>query len=102
MFEERALILEKLGRHDQAISIYVHVLKDAQRAMDYCSRVYDKTDTEKKEVFTVLMKQLLGGPNLGGLPGMTIETEPHVPDIKNVMKLLKDYAPYLDPMNVLS
>jgi hypothetical protein len=62
--------------------------------------VYDKNDPERKEVFTILMKLLLRGPAAGVLPGMSVESTEHKPDIKSVMKLLKDYAPYLDPTNV--
>lgn len=40
MFEERAIILGKLGKHEQALSIYVTVLSDIQRAKEYCDKVY--------------------------------------------------------------
>lgn len=40
LFEERAIILGKLGRHEQALSIYVSVLADIQRAKEYCDKVY--------------------------------------------------------------
>lgn len=40
LFEERAIILGKLGRHEQALSIYVSVLSDIQRAKEYCDKVY--------------------------------------------------------------
>ena len=31
-FEERAILLGRLGRHEQALAIYVHVLKDFDMA----------------------------------------------------------------------
>lgn len=40
LFEERALILGRLGRHQQAISIYINVLNNVQRAVQYCNNVY--------------------------------------------------------------
>jgi len=101
MFEERALILERLGRHDQVLLIYVTVLNDVKKAMEYCKHVYNKNDPEKREVFTVLMRMLLTPPVPGILPGMSVDAGArHVPDIDNVMKLLKDYAPYLEPIKV--
>ena len=39
-FEERALLLGRLGKHEQALAIYAHVLKDTRRAEDYCRRNY--------------------------------------------------------------
>lgn len=35
LFEERALLLGRLGRHDQALAIYVHVVKDDKMAEEY-------------------------------------------------------------------
>lgn len=42
LFEERAIILGRLGRHQQAISIYVNLLNDVPRAIQYCNNVYAK------------------------------------------------------------
>lgn len=42
MYEERAIILEKLGRHEQALSIYVTVMNNVELAIQYCDRVYNK------------------------------------------------------------
>lgn len=42
LFEERAIILGRLGRHQQAISIYVHLLNDITKAIQYCNNVYTK------------------------------------------------------------
>lgn len=100
MFEERAMVLERMGRHDQVLAIYVTVLKDPRKAMEYCKMIYEKSDVSKKEVFSVLMKMLLSGPTPVSLPGLSLELSPHVSDIPSVMMLLKDYAPYLDPIQV--
>lgn len=42
LFEERAIILGRLGRHQQAISIYISLLNDIPRAIQYCQNVYTK------------------------------------------------------------
>ena len=39
-FEERALLFGRLGKHEQALAIYAHLLKDTRRAEDYCRRNY--------------------------------------------------------------
>ena len=68
LFEERALILGRLGRHHQAISIYVNLLNDVPRAIQYCNNVYERceksTDGAKSEdgsdqVYVTLIQQLL-------------------------------------------
>ena len=35
LYEERAVLLAKLGQHEAALSIYVHTLKDMQTAETY-------------------------------------------------------------------
>ncbi|XP_063978335.1 vam6/Vps39-like protein isoform X3 [Diachasmimorpha longicaudata] len=44
LFEERAIILGRLGSHQQAISIYVNLLNDVPRAIKYCQNVYGGYD----------------------------------------------------------
>lgn len=48
-FEERAIVLGKLGRHEQVLSMYVTVLHDTDRAIEYCNKVHllKKEDSEK-------------------------------------------------------
>ena len=50
LFEERALLLGRLGRHDVALAIYAHVLSDPQMAENYCKRTYDPENEENKDV----------------------------------------------------
>ncbi|KAF2722339.1 hypothetical protein K431DRAFT_266742 [Polychaeton citri CBS 116435] len=38
--EARAIVLEKIGNHRQALSIYVYQLNDPVKAEDYCNRIY--------------------------------------------------------------
>lgn len=42
LLEERAIILGRLGKHEQAITIYVRALGDIQKATEYCKKVYEK------------------------------------------------------------
>jgi hypothetical protein len=39
LFEERAIVLGKLGRHEHALAIYMSILRDVPRAVDYCDKV---------------------------------------------------------------
>lgn len=50
LFEERALLLGRLGRHDVALAMYAHILRDPKMAEDYCRKMYDPEKEENKEV----------------------------------------------------
>ena len=49
-YEERALLLGRLGRHEQALAIYAHILKDTKRAEEYCRRNYARDPEANKDV----------------------------------------------------
>nr|CAD7463732.1 unnamed protein product [Timema tahoe] len=72
MFEERAIILGKLGRHEQALSVYVSVLGDVPKAMEYCDKV--------------------------SVPA-PIKTEP---DLETALALLEQHANKINPVKALS
>jgi len=55
-FEERAIVLGKLGRHEQVLSMYVTVLDDINRAIEYCDKVYKSKNEDCDQV--ILLKQL--------------------------------------------
>lgn len=40
MFEERALLLGKLGQHKEALAIYVYILRDHKMAEEYVVAVF--------------------------------------------------------------
>ncbi|KAK2723616.1 hypothetical protein QYM36_002081, partial [Artemia franciscana] len=56
--EERAFILGRLGRHKEALSIFVNTLNDLQGAEKYCSREY-VASSNGKDVYVILLKFLL-------------------------------------------
>ncbi|CAH8842405.1 unnamed protein product [Trichobilharzia szidati] len=43
-FEERALLLANLNKHEQALSLWVHVLDDWNRAVNHCINVYQRSE----------------------------------------------------------
>jgi len=55
LFEERALLLSHLGRHEVALAIYAHVLKEPEMAEEYCRKNYDPEREESREVRTLLV-----------------------------------------------
>ena len=60
-FEERAILLGRSGRHEDALAIYVLVLNDLVEAEAYCERVINDADatTDAKHVFLHLLRLYL-------------------------------------------
>jgi Vam6/Vps39-like protein vacuolar protein sorting-associated protein 39 len=55
--EERAIVLGKLGKHHDALSIYVNILNNIEKAEMYCEKVYNQRETpDSKKVFYQLLK----------------------------------------------
>ncbi|XP_023290405.1 vam6/Vps39-like protein [Orussus abietinus] len=114
LFEERAIILGRLGRHEQVISIYINLLNDVPRAIQYCNSVYSKFHDQKNankskqqdgagEVYVMLIQQLLK-PDSEGI--LTAGCNPEVqktaqPDLEMALKLLKDHALKVNPLKAL-
>ncbi|CAI2165267.1 3075_t:CDS:10 [Funneliformis geosporum] len=63
-YEARAILLSRIGQHDQALIIYVHKLKSEKLAEEYCIKNYIETDDPTKNVFISLLKIYLR-PNNG-------------------------------------
>lgn len=55
--EERAIVLGKMGKHHDALSIYVNILNDTDKAEAYCDNIYLQTDVlGSKQVFYELLQ----------------------------------------------
>jgi Vam6/Vps39-like protein vacuolar protein sorting-associated protein 39 len=55
--EERAVVLGKLGKHHEALTIYVNILNDTEKAEAYCEDVYAQANIiDSKQVFYQLLK----------------------------------------------
>ncbi|KAF4597180.1 Vacuolar morphoproteinsis protein 6 [Pleurotus pulmonarius] len=55
LYEARAILLGRMGRHDQALGLYVYQLHDYTKAEEYCKRVY-KPGSETDGVFLTLLR----------------------------------------------
>ncbi|KAK7032798.1 rab guanyl-nucleotide exchange factor [Favolaschia claudopus] len=58
LFEARAILLGRFGRHDQALELYVYRLHDYQKAEQHCNRVY-RPDTPTSNVYLTLLRLYL-------------------------------------------
>ncbi|KAN0132921.1 hypothetical protein V8E53_009286 [Lactarius tabidus] len=55
LFETRAILLGRLGRHDSALEIYVYRLRDYDKAERYCKRIH-QPETETRNIFFTLLR----------------------------------------------
>ncbi|XP_024940137.1 vam6/Vps39-like protein isoform X2 [Cephus cinctus] len=115
LFEERAIILGRLGRHKQAISIYMNLLNDIPRAIQYCNNVYarfqNQTNADKvkqqhdgvDEVYVTLIQQLLKPDNEGVLmAGCSSKIQKTAqPDLETALELLEEHASKINPLKAL-
>ncbi|XP_045918194.1 vam6/Vps39-like protein isoform X2 [Micropterus dolomieu] len=73
LLEERALLLGRMGKHEQALFIYVHILKDTRMAEEYCHRHYDSLVEGNKDVYLSLLRMYLSPPDVHCLGPITME-----------------------------
>ncbi|CAG9762236.1 unnamed protein product [Ceutorhynchus assimilis] len=100
LLEERALILGRLGKHDQAIALYVRALGDVKKAENYCSQMYD---TGNKNVYVSLISLVLLPDSYPlTLPGVTLSPKTAQPDLELALRLLEDNASKINPVEMLA
>lgn len=56
LLAERAVLLGKLKQHNQALAIYVMVLDDYEKALQYCDQVYQKGGLNAHQVDIFIKK----------------------------------------------
>ncbi|KAK0163473.1 hypothetical protein PV327_007148 [Microctonus hyperodae] len=111
LYEEIAIILGRLGRHHQAISIYVNLLNDLPRAIQYCNNVYSKYQSQKDieggkcqdgadEIYVTLIQQLLKPEPIIMAGNPEVQRTPQ-PDLETALELLEQYASKIMSIKVL-
>ncbi|OBZ90217.1 Vam6/Vps39-like protein [Choanephora cucurbitarum] len=63
LFEERAILLSRIGQHDQALDIYVYKLQNYAMAEEYCTKVYQEDPTKGEKMYLTLLKVYLQPSN---------------------------------------
>ncbi|CAG8709159.1 3559_t:CDS:10, partial [Funneliformis mosseae] len=89
-YEARAILLSRIGQHDQALNIYVHKLKSEKMAEKYCIKNYIETDDPTKNVFISLLKIYLRPSN-----GEKIMLDPAI-------RLLSRHGSYVNASDALN
>uniref|UniRef100_A0A7S2RV46 CNH domain-containing protein n=1 Tax=Mucochytrium quahogii TaxID=96639 RepID=A0A7S2RV46_9STRA len=59
LYSEYAIILSKLGRHSEALNIYVNDLNSYKQAEEYCESMYVAGDPQRNGIFLLLLEALV-------------------------------------------
>lgn len=100
LFEERAIILGKLGIHEKVIAIYLQINGDLQGAADYCERV-SSADDSNDTIYVSLIRALLTVPKVPPYSDAKLHPNCLQPNVDFVLKLLDEHATKINPLAVL-
>ncbi|KAK7104918.1 vam6/Vps39-like protein [Littorina saxatilis] len=94
--EERAILLGRLGRHEQALAIYIYLLNSSHLAEGYCENNYDPDREESKDVYLYLLKMYLQPPDMS-LLGLAPGEAPSIRhNTESALRLLEKHAHQVD------
>ena len=91
--EERAILLGSLGRHEEALAIYLYQMRDVDRATEYCEKHY----SPGSGIYTVLFRFMLKPPE--SLPP-DVDRRPPC-DVDAALKVVAEHGPKMDPAAVI-
>ncbi|XP_042910118.1 vam6/Vps39-like protein isoform X1 [Parasteatoda tepidariorum] len=103
LYDEGAVILGKLGRHDDALTIYIHILQNYSKAERYCEKHYHKDKPGNQDVYLVLLKLYLPSAENQkiNIPAVGYVPIPK-PNIERAISILKQYSNKIDSFKALS
>ncbi|KAM4013849.1 vam6/Vps39-like protein [Anomaloglossus baeobatrachus] len=91
LLEERALLLGRMGKHEQALFIYVHILKDTNMAEQYCHKHYDYAKDGNKDVYLSLIRMYLSPPDGHCLGPIKMKQVLALPNISAALAVLEQH-----------
>ncbi|XP_022644314.1 vam6/Vps39-like protein isoform X2 [Varroa destructor] len=103
LYLECAIVMGKLGRHQDALTIYIHVLRDLKRAEDYCVEQYLGKKACDRNVFIILLTLYITPAKicLKALDISAPAAESDPPDIMEILNLLDRHVDKLDPLRAI-
>lgn len=101
LFEERALILGKLKKHEKVLAIHFQISGDVPKAVEYCEEVYNTDPEAAKTIFIKLIEVLLKPPQNPPYKGVELHPICREPNVEAVLNLLEKHATKLNPYHVL-
>lgn len=100
LFEERAIILGKLGKHEKVLAIYIQILGDVDKAAAYCEEIY-QNDKQNFNIYVTLIRTLLVPPTIPPYTGVALHPRCLQPNVDSVLQLLEKHATKFNPHAVL-
>ncbi|CAO3612687.1 unnamed protein product [Cunninghamella echinulata] len=95
LFDERAILLSRIGQHDQALDIYVYKLKNYSMAEEYCTKIYREDPEKGGKMYLTLLRVYLQPSTGNGKPKRKPLLEP-------ALDLLAHHGSHVDASEVLS
>ncbi|XP_063354578.1 vam6/Vps39-like protein isoform X1 [Pelmatolapia mariae] len=89
LLEERALLLGRMGKHEQALFIYVHILKDTHMAEEYCHGHYNSSMEGNKDVYLSLLRMYLSPPDVHCLGPVKMELSEPQANLQAALQVLE-------------
>nr|XP_020459844.1 vam6/Vps39-like protein isoform X2 [Monopterus albus] len=89
LLEERALLLGRMGMHEQALFIYVHILKDTRMAEEYCHGHYNNLVEGNKDVYLSLLRMYLSPPDVHCLGPIQMELSEPEANLQAALQVLE-------------
>ncbi|XP_037097090.1 vam6/Vps39-like protein isoform X1 [Syngnathus acus] len=89
LLEERALLLGRMGKHEQALFIYVHILKDTRMAEEYCHSHYSSSVEADKDVYLSLLRMYLSPPDAHCLGPIKMELSEPQANLQAALEVLE-------------
>lgn len=102
LFEERAIVLGKLGKHEKVLAIYIQILGDVEKAVGYCDEVYMAAGTSHHEAYITLIRILLNPPTTPPYSDVKLHPKCLQPDIESVLDILDNNAKRINPHSALA
>ncbi|XP_050307701.1 vam6/Vps39-like protein isoform X3 [Anthonomus grandis grandis] len=103
LLEERAIILGRLGKHDQAVALYVRALGDVKKAEEYCAKIYEEGKPGSQSVYVFLINLILKPDSCPlSIQGVALSPKTAQPDLELALRLLEENAPRMNPVEVLA
>ncbi|KAG8887443.1 Vacuolar morphogenesis protein 6 [Tulasnella sp. 332] len=101
LFEARAILLGRLGKHEAALEIYVNRLQDYDAAERYCKRVYH-TEPDPKGIFLTLLRIYLRPSSKATVTGVQVQAQGQpVLLLAPALDLISRHSPRLDAAETL-
>ncbi|CRK91919.1 CLUMA_CG005538, isoform A [Clunio marinus] len=102
LFEERAIVLGKLDKHEKVIAIYIQILGDVEKAINYCDEVHKASGLNHHEVYIILIRLLLNPPTTPPYSDVKLHPKCLQADVEAVLDLLDNKSNCINPHTALA